>query len=67
MQECIGCINTFEILALYSSSYEVQKGLSIRYPECESSLSSFNNELTNLWSNYYLVKWSKLNEVKTNL
>jgi len=50
---CYGCMDTTSILAGKSAS-TVLSDLNLRYtaPGC----STFNNDLANVWNNYYLVK-----------
>lgn len=51
---CNGCMDTTSILntGTYSNTASVLAALTSRYPGC----TTFNNDLSNIWNNYYLVK-----------
>lgn len=49
---CTGCMDTFSLLYSSNSKSDVKSFLSSRYTDC----SQFNEDLSNTWSNFYLIK-----------
>ena len=51
---CGGCMDTFDLFKNNQSLTEVFTVLTARYPD--ASCTSFNSELSNVWSNFYKPK-----------
>jgi hypothetical protein len=49
---CNGCMDTTSALNSYTSQATLQSHLGTRYPSC----TTFNNDLSNTWNNYYRLK-----------
>lgn len=49
---CTGCMDSFSLLNNQTSKSTTMDYLQARYSDCPS----FNNHLSNLWTNFYLVK-----------
>jgi hypothetical protein len=49
---CRGCMDTTSVLGSYSSLATLQSDLDSRYSGC----TTFNNDLSNTWNNYYKIK-----------
>lgn len=56
---CQGCMDTFSLLYNATSQATAAAILNGRYPNC----STFNNELANIWQNFYLIKKNVLGPV----
>ena len=56
---CIGCIGTASMLSHLNSNVEAFAYLNARYTDCPQ----FSTDLSNIWSNYYLVKTNTLSPV----
>ena len=59
----MGCIDTYSIFAGNTTYSDVLNSLNTRYSGCGASSTDFNQELANIWENFYLVKEDEIGPV----
>ncbi len=60
---CLNCIDSATVLKSYTNASTLLRDLNIRYPSC----NTFNNNLTNIWTNYYYVRYNSIIKIRSRV